>query len=132
MRGETIAGGALGLLAAVLVIAGLATVGGPGQGRLERRDETRLSDLQRLASYVRCVADTQQQTLPDALRPVETCTAQVRFDDPYTGMAYRYEKVTGTAFRLCAGFEDADSLNDGRWGEVEPATGCIQHTYTPD
>jgi len=131
MRAETIAGIALGLLAAALVVAGLATVGGPGQGRIERRDETRLSDLQRLATYVRCVADTQQQSLPDALRPVETCQAEMRFDDPYSGTAYRYEKLTDTAFRLCARFEETDWLNDVRRGEIDPATGCMQFTYTP-
>jgi hypothetical protein len=131
MRAERIARVALGALVAGLVVAGLVSVGGPGAARTERQDDTRLDDLQRLASYVRCVADTQDRTLPGALRPVETCEGGQRFEDPYTGAPYRYEKVTDTAFRLCAGFGNAARLNAIRAAEIDPATGCLQVTYTP-
>jgi hypothetical protein len=131
MRGETFARIALGALAAGLVVAGLLAVGGPGTARVERRDDVRLDDIQRLADYVRCVADTQDRTLPEALRPVETCQGGQRFEDPFSGTPYRYEKITETAFRLCAGFEDIAGINDVRRSGLDPATGCLQVTYTP-
>ena len=131
MRGETAAQIALGLLAAGLVAAGLLAVGGPGTARIERQDDVRLEDLRRLGDYVRCVADTQDRKLPEALRPVETCEGDQRFEDPHSGAAYRYEKVTDTAFRLCADFEDIPRLNGLRSGGIDPETGCLQFTYTP-
>jgi hypothetical protein len=130
MRAETVAQVTLGLLVTGFVAVGLLAVGGPGTARIERQDDVRLEDLRQLDAYVRCVADTQDRTLPDALAPVETCRAGQRFEDPYSGAAYRYEKLTDTAFRLCADFEDIARLNGLRSGGIDPETGCLQFTYT--
>lgn len=131
MRGEAAARAGLALLVVALIAGGLATVGGPGTGRVERRDGTRLSDIQRLATYVRCLADTRGGAPTDALRPVETCRADIRFDDPFTGEPYRYERISPTAYRLCAAFENADWLAARPYTELDADSGCIQFTHAP-
>ncbi|MYM56103.1 hypothetical protein [Thalassovita mangrovi] len=131
MQADKIAQTALAALVAGLIVFGLLTVGGPGKGRMEKRDGTRLSDLQSLSIFVRCVADTQDKTLPDTLAPVDTCQRDLRLADPYTGEDYRYERVSDTAYRLCAEFEDPDWIIETRAASLDRATGCLQYTYTP-
>ncbi|WP_212524921.1 hypothetical protein [Actibacterium sp. MT2.3-13A] len=131
MRTDRLAQIALAALVAALVVFGLLTVGGPGKGRMERRDATRLSDLQDLGQYVRCVANTQDKTLPAGLAPVETCQRELRLADPFTGAPYLYQRVSDTAYRLCAGFEDTGWVAEARERDLDPATGCLQFTYTP-
>jgi hypothetical protein len=131
MRADRLAQVALAALVAGLVVFGLLTVGGPGKGRMEKRDATRLSDLSDLNFYVRCVANTQGKSLPASLAPVETCQRELRLADPFTGAPYRYERVSATAYRLCAGFEDPDWVIEARNADLDRATGCLQFTYTP-
>ncbi|MBR9652184.1 hypothetical protein [Thalassovita aquimarina] len=131
MQADRLAQTALAALVAGLVVFGLLTVGGPGKGRIEKRDDTRMSDLLVLSSYVRCVADTQGKTLPASLAPVDTCQRDLRLTDPYTDTPYRYERVSDTAYRLCAGFEDPDWIIETRGADIDRATGCLQYTYTP-
>ncbi|WP_323779834.1 hypothetical protein [Thalassovita sp.] len=119
-------------LVAGLVVFGLLTVGGPGKGRMEKRDETRWSDLQELSAYIRCVADTDGETLPGSLDPaVGTCQRDLRLEDPFNGAPYNYARVSDTAYRLCAGFEDPDWLVETGGAVIDRATGCVQFTYTP-
>jgi len=122
---------ALAALVAALVALGLLTVGGPGAGRMEKRDEIRLSDLSEISGYVRCVADAEGKSLPDALTPMTTCQRDLRLTDPYTDAPYRYDRVSDTSFRLCAGFENPDWVIEVRNAELDPETGCLQYSYTP-
>lgn len=131
MRIDRLAQIALAVLVAALVVFGLLTVGGPGKGRVEKRDATRLEDLQQISIYIRCVADTQGETLPVSLALGDTCQRDLRLSDPFTGAPYAYERVSDTAYRLCAGFEDPDWLIETRRADLDRATGCIQFTYTP-
>ncbi|MDX1781955.1 MAG: hypothetical protein R3256_11625 [Thalassovita sp.] len=131
MRADRAVQVALALLVAGLVILGLFTVGGPGKGRLEMRDATRLSDLREISQYVYCVANTQDRVLPGSLAPVQTCQRDLRLADPFTDTSYRYEPVSDTAFRLCAGFEDPDWVIENGGADLDRATGCLQYTYRP-
>lgn len=132
MRAERIGQAGLVVLALGLVVAGLATVGGPGKGRTEAQDRTRLSDLQNLSHYVDCVADAQGKRLPETLETVESCKRELRFADPFTGETYRYERVSDTAFRVCARFADPEGLPGG-WSDpfLDAETGCLLHPYRP-
>lgn len=131
MKADRLALAGLVLVALGLVAAGLLTVGGPGAGRSEQRDRTRLGDVERLGNYVACVADTNGGVLPDALRPVGTCAGGERFEDPFDGTPYTYEKLSDTAYRLCAAFEDPGRLDREGWARLDSASGCIQFTYAP-
>ncbi|RMH47082.1 MAG: hypothetical protein D6688_03905 [Alphaproteobacteria bacterium] len=82
----------------------------PHSRQILKRDETRLHDLSALAPFVRCVAQRNNNRLPEKLpiRPEDApgCGAQdLRFSDPYTGKPYLYEKIDDRTFRLCADFE---------------------------
>lgn len=131
MRSETLAQIALATLVLGLVVLGLVATGGPGKGRMERRDETRLSDLNLLRSHVLCVAESRGDVLPDRLEPLETCRHDIRFADPFTGEPYRYERLSPTAFRLCATFEDPASVHDWRDDALDKETGCLHQTFDP-
>lgn len=131
MRPEALARLGLSVLVTILILLGLIASGGPGAGRLEKRDQTRLSDLRSLGSYVICVANARDQTLPDSLAPVEVCRRTMRREDPFGGVPYRYEKLSPTAFRLCADFEDPARMNTGWGNDLNRETGCIDFTYTP-
>lgn len=122
---------ALAALVAGLVALGLLAVGGPGAGRMEKRDDARLSDLQEISQYVRCVADAQGKVLPEALDPMTTCQRDLRRTDPFTDAPYRYERVSDTSYRLCAGFEGAERMSRNIAARLDPETGCLQFSYTP-
>ena len=132
MRAERFGQAGLVLLALGLVVLGLATVGGPGKGRTESQDRTRLSDLQTLSAYVECVAEAQGRRLPETLDTVEACKFQTRLSDPFTAEAYRYERVSATAFRVCARFADLEGL-PAVWQvpHFDRESGCILHPYRP-
>lgn len=131
MRPEAFARIALAVLVVGLVALGLVVVGGPGRGRMESRDETRLSDLHRVRTYVICVAKSGGGVLPDRLERLEICQQDIRFADPFTGEPYRYERLSPTAFRLCATFEDPERIQDRRWDALAKETGCLHETFDP-
>ncbi|WP_372602631.1 hypothetical protein [Actibacterium sp.] len=130
MRTSTVVQIGIAALVGALVVAGLATVGGPMKGRTEKRDQTRLSDLREISTFVRCVADTQAKTLPDTLAPFEACRRELRIGDPYTGTPYRYEKVSDTAYQVCADFEDLPWMIENVDRSLDPETGCLSYSYT--
>jgi len=116
------------VIAAMAVLAiglGLAITGGPGQGRMERRDEIRHQDIARLSAQVECLAQATG-VLPESLNPTPLCPGEIRLADPYTGAPYRFEPLSHRAYRLCAGFETDLALR-AHWGpvNVDTETGCI-------
>lgn len=121
----------VGGAAVALIVAALATIGGPLQGRQERRDLTRLQDLYALHSFVTCVADTSGGSLPQTLDATQGCDRPVQTADRFTGAAYVYEKRSPTAYVLCAGFEDAAAVAQRHEDGLVPETGCVQFTYLP-
>lgn len=97
---------AIAALAAGMVVAGLAIGGGPGQARKERRDETRLRDLDRISGHIACLSrDGQGRVMPTDLAETKGCPGPVPLTDSSTGAAYRFEPIDADSYRLCAGFE---------------------------
>ncbi len=119
-------------LGMLVVTLALTFTGGPGQGRMERRDETRLQDLQLIASQVECLALAAEGQLPAGPGPTPLCPADPRVTDPYTGTPYRYEILSADAFRLCADFE-TDLAARMPWNpvDVDAEAGCL-HFRLPD
>ena len=123
----------IGLVAAVLVVLGIATVGGPDIGRAERRDQARLSDLQELVSYIGCLTASAGDVLPQTLDPADkTCAVDPPLLDRFDGVPIRYEPLSATTYRLCARFERPDRMSpDALWNPAnsfEPSTGCLTVT----
>lgn len=90
-----------GAVAAVAVIAGLATVGGPGAARLERYDERRVRDVAELANAIerhRIFTGSLPESL-DAVRADPSVPPPTR--DPETGAPYDYEVLGEKRFRVC-------------------------------
>jgi hypothetical protein len=105
-------------------------VGGPGTGRLERRDDIRRADLEDLSNYAVCVANHAGGVVSESLPPDEDCSVEVRFSDPFTNAPYVYKKTSTRSFRLCAGFESPERLRDAYFyrGWFNPSTGCVEVT----
>lgn len=118
-------------IAALAVVVGLIALGGPETARITKRDMDRLEDLRDLRSFVECVADATDRKVPDELDGHEICTWELPRVDGYTDEPYVYEKLTNTAYELCAGFEDAERLIDRFNVPLDAETGCITWTYRP-
>ncbi|MBV0892003.1 hypothetical protein KTN05_09085 [Paracoccus sp. Z118] len=104
---------AIAALAVAAIVGGLILSGGPGRGRMERRDATRMDDLTRLSTHISCLAGDSGR-MPASLEETAGCPGPVRLADPFTDAAYRIEPLEDGKFRLCAGFElPADDA--GRW-----------------
>jgi hypothetical protein len=135
MRNDLVPALAIGLLVAVAIALGLAMTGGPQAGRMEKRDRARLGDLRALGDYVLCLADHADRTLPAELTDDATCTDMqggVRRADPFTGEAYRYERVDPGTFRVCAAFERYEGAEAAgyRGDGFNPETGCLTRALT--
>lgn len=109
---------------------GFSIVGGPSQGRAEKRDAERGQDLQRLRRYLEC--RREDAVLPQSLADETYCSglrAGVRFNDPVTGAAYTYKRVSDMRFDICAVFEmpPRKRFQTGRWLLIvfDGQTGCL-------
>lgn len=125
---------AVAALVAAAVLAGLYAVGGPGSGRAERRDEVRLDDLAWLVQFTECVARSSGGEPPETLAAFPECGGDLRLADPYTNDPYTYQKLSATAYRLCAGFERPASISRYAYGWMdgfEPSTGCVTLSVEP-
>lgn len=111
---------ALTALSLAVLVAGLVASGGPGQGRAERRDQTRRADLSDIQALLSCKAQQAGQVGTDPT-PTEACPLTPRLADPFTDAPYRFELVTPDSIRLCAGFE----LPPAAHGEGPDESGCL-------
>ena len=96
--------GAAVLVVVAAVIAGLVISGSPREQRLLRADDERVNDLQRLSRVIeRYYRETE--SLPEDLQALlNGWISQEIPRDPATDVAYGFERVDGTAYRLCADF----------------------------
>jgi hypothetical protein len=128
MRGDRLAPIVALVLSAIVVLTGLWVVGGPTQGRVERRDRIRIADLRNLSFDLRCSARKDNGTLPESLTEIEACNGVPQPTDPLTGERYRYERISDWQANICATFEQpfTDYASD-----FDQATGCMRITVTP-
>ena len=94
--------GLAGLAALVLALS-FASVGGPGQGQIERRDEARIADLRQLTQDVRRCLQEQIGALPEDLAPMDCASNPSRL----TGYAaaITYQRRSASSFALCTEVE---------------------------
>ncbi len=109
------------LIAAAVAVAGTVTtavvvLGTPGEQRLLREDERRVSDLDDLKDEVEEWA-RQRGALPGDLAVLARRPGvNLRTKDPFTAQPYEYEVTGPRAYRLCATF--ATDTSDARAGSV--------------
>lgn len=120
MRREQIATAGIGLLAAFLVGAGLMVVGGPEQGRAERRDAKRMIALR---TYSECLTRIPAADLASV--PNEHCQNR-----SLTGVAgdeiLRFELIGSKEIRVCTRFEYPERQPTyGINSDFDAATGCL-------
>lgn len=116
---------ALTALSLAILVAGLVASGGPAQGRAEKRDQTRDSDLSQIRSLLFCKSRQAGQVVTDPT-PTEACPMTPRLADPFTGAPYRIELVAPDSLRLCAGFEVRPET------DARDETGCTVQRIVPD
>ena len=129
MQAEQLAKLGLGIAVVAAIIAGIATVGGPAQGRMEKRDMARMQDLRDLQSYVTCVARARDKTLPDSLDGNPECPRDLTTEDPWDGTPYTYPKLDAISYELCAKFELPEELPSWQAQQLNKETGCVRYQY---
>lgn len=95
---------ALAGLGVAAILAGLMLGGGPAQGRLEKRDDQRRSDLRALRDQLQCLAYERRELTP-RVESTAACPDFTTLSDPLTGQAYVIEQIDDENLRLCASFE---------------------------
>lgn len=103
---------ALAALVVLAVVLAVAQVGGPARGALEKRDDLRLRDLQRIRDQISCLTDIEDAPLPETLGPTDVCDTGQRYADPFSGQPYVYRVLGPNTYLLCAEFEDAERIAD--------------------
>ncbi|WP_417279239.1 hypothetical protein [Celeribacter sp.] len=115
---------ALTLLVAGVLIAGLLTVGGPEAGRIEKRDDQRYWDLIALQSQAQCLARAAGEP-PATLDNTETCSLNMSEVALLPEEGYRYLPQDDGSFKVCAEFEDIDTLRTRQWRQDISENGCL-------
>ncbi|MDX1418543.1 MAG: hypothetical protein R3181_01135 [Rubricoccaceae bacterium] len=92
---------AAGAVVVAAVVAGLLTVGGAGEARLERLDRERLADLDRIE---RALARDRTRPLPPSLDRDALALSEADLTDPATGEPYGYRPLSDSTYELCATF----------------------------
>ncbi len=97
------------------VIYGLFLAGSPFQQREKRFDERRVENLREIALSIDYYY-SRYGSLPDNLGQLEKIGySPIDITDPETGMVYTFEKLSGTAYRLCAVFSHPSGENADRF-----------------
>lgn len=111
-RGRVMAGVASVVVVAA-VVAGIASIGLPGEQRQARLDQRRIQDLQRIAEAVE-LHHREHGRLP---ADIAAAAARPGWDlpllDPVSGKAYEYRPLRGDRFELCAVFATDTGRRDG-------------------
>ena len=94
------------------VVAGIASIGLPGEQRQARLDQRRVEDLQRIVEAIE-LHHREHGRLPADLA---TAAARPGWDlalDPVSGEAYDYRPLQGDHFEVCAVFTTDSGQRDG-------------------
>lgn len=121
----------LASIAGALVVAGLVTAGGPGKARMEKRDQTRIDALLAASSYVNCVANQADGTLPTDPSSAGPCSGQTFPAPPFEGEAVAYDVLGEKQFRLCVSLERPQAVRQNlQYGVIlDPQNGCADFNY---
>lgn len=96
----------VGILALASVVAGFFIIGTPGEIRMLRYDEQKVSDLQSI-QYQVVNYYQQKEALPEDLTYLnDPISSFMTPKDPQTGEAYRYTVTGPLSFELCATFNE--------------------------
>ena len=107
---------AVGLLALIAVGAGVFIIGTPGEIRMLRYDEQKVSDLQSI-QYQVVNYYQQKQEIPASLEDLNDPLSGFRTPkDPQTGASYGYTVTGPLAFELCASFNEPTPDTEGQGG----------------
>ena len=113
------------------IVSGFFIIGTPGQVRLYRFDDQKVSDLQNI-QYQVVNYWQQKEKLPDALSqlsdPLSGWTVPV---EPQGG-SYRYEKTAQMTFKLCATFNAETQANSMTNGRAMPVSAPLAGAKGPD
>ncbi|MEM9058981.1 MAG: hypothetical protein AAGD13_00840 [Pseudomonadota bacterium] len=127
-----LAGGSIVVLA---VVAGLATIGGPGQARLERLDRSTVAAMNSFVRKLECRSHEQRpERLPATLDDADLrsyCAHEVGIVMHYgqaavSPSAIRYNRKSDQEFELCGKFNDLSRLTAPVTSRIDRQTGCIQ------
>lgn len=117
-------------LAAVAVVLGFTGVGTPAWERAVQLDETRVSNLRSVASFIQDVY-TKDKRLPAVIPSGTGESAR----DPVTHRRYAYVPLRGSHYKLCATFDTVDTgqAESPFWKHAAART-CynLDATKTPD
>jgi hypothetical protein len=103
-----------GLLVVGAIVWGFTVMGLPQSQRATQLDATRINDLQSIQSQITYYYQqkaTVPATLNDLVDPISNYTLPT---DPETDLAYQYEKVSSSSFKLCANFATSQILTTVR------------------
>src|SRR5687768_11307032 len=93
---------ALGIFILVLLIIGFTGVSNPYSERERKSDEKRSSDIQSISNEIKSYYTSRSNTLPEKL--IVPANSFHSINDPVTGKEYEYNKLSVSAFELCANF----------------------------
>ena len=110
---------ATGVVVAASVVAAVVSMGTPGQQRMERQDERRVRDLDRLKDEIERWAE-RTGSLPVDMGALARPGVRLSAQDPFTGKPYGYLAQGKRTYRLCAVFEtDTAVAERGRYGRAD-------------
>ncbi|MCX6703166.1 MAG: DUF5671 domain-containing protein [Candidatus Zambryskibacteria bacterium] len=105
------------------IVAGFMVLGSPRVQRLVKYDQTKISDLQNIASQVRYFYDTNK-VLPQTLTEIAQGNTYGggTYTDVQTSKPYVYKIINATTFEVCAVFNKDFKYNSGITSANEPVT----------
>src|SRR3989344_1492876 len=111
-RAKTV-GLAAGVLVLIAIVSGFFIMGTPGEVRLFRFDDQKVSDLQNIQWQIVNFWQ-QKEALPASLEELnDPLSGYILPVDPQSGETYRYERTSNSSFKLCATFNVASDEQPG-------------------
>ncbi len=121
------------------IIWGFSVLGSPRTQRLFKYDQQKVNDLQQINNAITSQYELKG-TLPNNLAELFVTQSYIPQTDQQTQKSYEYEKVSNTAYKLCAEFNKALTNNGyyanprefgGMW--IHPAgRHCFEQTVNPN
>lgn len=116
----------------IAVLAGLYLSGSPGEQRLLRLDERRVSDLLQLSYTINRYWDESTRLPADLAALVDGQRLRSVPKDPQSGTAYTYQITDMDSYRLCAEFARVSQTVTGDFWEHPAGSHCFELSATPE